>query len=48
MIQHDNTDKTDTDKNRSAPYRGIRDLTATPMTATTVAGRREGGDTRCS
>jgi hypothetical protein len=48
MIQHDNTDKNDTDKNRSAPHQGIADLTARPMTATTVAGRREGGDTRCS
>ncbi len=37
-----------TEENRPAPDRGATGQNATKTLATTVAGRREGGDTRCS
>lgn len=42
-MKHDSTDE-----NTPAPDRGTTGENETHTTATTVAGRREGGDTRCS
>jgi hypothetical protein len=39
--------KSDTEENGPAPDRGATGQTETGKSATTVAGRREGGDTRC-